>query len=100
MNESDFQQRADALFRRVEAAADAIDVDVDWTSGTVMELTTGQGATLVLSRQPALGEVWLAGPTGAHHYRWQDDAWRNTRDGGLFVSQIAAAGVTGLEDGA
>jgi CyaY protein len=33
-------------------------------------------------------EIWVAAKSGGFHYRWQDDAWRDTRSGDELLASL------------
>jgi len=66
VKESEFQALADGVVLAIEAAIDASGADVDCElSGGVLTLTCENNASkIILSRQPALAQIWLAAKSG------------------------------------
>lgn len=88
MTPSEFNLLADTTLSQIEQAIEAsgADIDFEMTAG-ILELEFGNGSKIIINRQGASQELWVAAKSGGYHYRWQDNAWRNTRDGSeLFAS--------------
>lgn len=82
MNEHDFHDAVDDLMDTIEEAIDSSGADIDCeNSGGLLTLTCEEnGSQIVLSRQPAAQEVWLAARSGGFHFRLEEGGWRNTID--------------------
>lgn len=98
MIDHEFNALADAMLARIEAALEACDIDFDFETkpGGVLELEFENGSKIIINRQSASQELWVAAKSGGYHYVWKDEAWRNTRDGselfaalGRYVSEQA-----------
>ncbi|HEY9103169.1 iron donor protein CyaY [Chitinimonas sp.] len=90
MTESEFLNASDAVFDRIETVLDDGDFDVDLNrNGNVLEIEFDDGAKIVVNRHVPNQELWLAARAGGFHYRWQDGAWRSTREDGEFFAQLA-----------
>jgi CyaY protein len=88
MTESEFTRMADATLARIEAALDDCGADIDCeTHGGILELTFANGSQIVVNKQTAACEIWLAAKGGGFHFTWKDGQWRDTRDG----SELSAA---------
>ncbi|NQX88345.1 MAG: iron donor protein CyaY [Halioglobus sp.] len=99
MTESEFNESIDAVFTALESALDKIDDDLDYeTTGGVLTVEFENDSKLVLSRQPAMCQLWLATRAGGFHFAWDEGAgdWRDTRHGRLFrpfvVEQMQSQG--------
>lgn len=89
MTDSEFQEQTAQLFDRIESAFDRADFDADLAmNGGVLEIEFDDGAKIVINRHAPLQEMWIAARSGGFHYRFDQDAWRNTRDGGEFFAQL------------
>jgi CyaY protein len=44
---------------------------------------------MVINRHGAAREIWVAAPSGGFHFRWQDGAWRDTRDGSELFAALS-----------
>lgn len=88
MTETEYNQLVDLTLTKIEQAIEAGDADIDFgiTAG-ILELEFDNGSKIIVNRQSANQELWVAAKSGGYHYVWKDDAWRNTRDGSeLFAS--------------
>ncbi len=91
MTESEYSQRIEQAFGRIERALDASDADIDYetVAGGVLELECADGSKIVVNRQAAAQEIWVAAKSGGYHFTWRDGAWRNTRDGSDLYAVLA-----------
>ena len=91
MTETEFNQLTDETFRRIETALENADGDVDFelAAGNVLEIDCGPGGKIIVNRQAAMHEMWVAAKSGGFHYQWIDNAWRNSRDGSEMLSSLA-----------
>lgn len=92
---SEFARESAAALSRIEQGMlDAdVDADADFVSEGVLEIEFADGGKMVLNRHDVSREVWVAGRTGAHHFRWDGKAWIDTRSGEdllLVVSRLAS----------
>ena len=76
MNDKEFHDRVDAILLKVEDSTDALalDVDVDSSSGT-LAITFDNGSAIIMSRQSATQELWVAARSGGFHLRFTEDKW-------------------------
>jgi CyaY protein len=83
MLDNEFVVLADRALADVEARLDASGADLDYStvSDGVLEIEFADGEKIVVNRHAATREIWVAGRAGAFHFRWERDAWRDTRDG-------------------
>ena len=96
MTENEFNELADAVFKRIEQAIDDAEADIECSmNGAVMELEFDDGAKIIINRHSPNREIWLAARSGGFHYALQDGAWLSQRDGSeLFgkLEELAKAG--------
>lgn len=96
MTDSEFEALTDATLAAVESAfeASAPDAAVEVKGAGVLEVEFDNGARIVINRQAAAREIWVAARSGGLHFRHDGTAWRDTRDGTeLFaaLSKLASA---------
>lgn len=91
MTETEFNQLTDETFRQIESALENADGDVDFelAAGNVLEIDCGAGGKIIVNRQAAMHEMWVAAKSGGFHYKWEDNAWRNSRDGSEMFASLA-----------
>jgi iron-sulfur cluster assembly protein CyaY len=107
MLDRDYEERVDDLFYTIEDQVDELNADIDVDSSAGM-LTIGfpNGSSVVLSRQVANHEVWVAAKSGGYHLAFCTDHWfcRNTDEdlssllNRVFAEQLGSAvsGFNGL----
>lgn len=90
MTDSEYAQLTEALFRTLEEDLEAADLDYELAAGGILEIEFDDGSMIVINRQPAMHEIWVAARSGGFHYRWQDGAWRDSRGGGELYAALSA----------
>ena len=102
MSEKEFLDLAESTLNRIEAAMDQLNdedvIDVECKrSGNVLEVEfIDNGSKIIINSQAPMKEMWVAAKAGGYHYRYQDGAWINTRDGSeLFAALSALASAQG-----
>ena len=96
MNEAEFNQIVDDLMFSIEETIDDSGVDIDYeNSGGMLTLTCDvNGSQIILSRQPAMREIWLAAQSGGFHFTLQgkeQESWCNTVTGELLSVMLSSA---------
>lgn len=101
MHDSEFIVLADQALERIERALEAsgVDLDCSMAGSGVLEVEFDDGAKIIVNRHAVAREVWVAARSGAFHFRWDGQSWRDTRDGGELMAVLsglvsAQAGVT------
>ena len=85
----------------IEESIDNSGADIDYENSAGMLTITceANGSQIILSRQPAMGEIWLAARSGGFHFRLQaaeinsaaEQVWRNTQSGELLSNMLSEA---------
>ena len=76
MRESDFNDLVEEIVEQLEDELDEIDADLDIdSSGGLLTIKFPNGSTVVLSRQIALYEIWIAARSGGFHLGYVNDEW-------------------------
>lgn len=84
MNEQQFHHRVDELFLAIEHWLEENSDEIDFESQEgLLTIILPSGSRLILSRQAALKEVWLASSQGAYHFRYHQE-WISTKGESLF----------------
>ncbi|MEW5786449.1 MAG: iron donor protein CyaY [Pseudomonadota bacterium] len=81
MDEREYHERADAALAAIEAKLEAAEVDFEFAPGGVLEIEPVGGGTIVVNKQSATREIWVAAKSGGFHYRWDGNVWVDTRSG-------------------
>ena len=86
MTESEFLVLADACLNQVQEVfeqafeSDIFDVDCK-RSGNVLEIEfVSNGSKIIVNSQAPMQEMWIAARSGGFHYKYDGQAWLNTRD--------------------
>lgn len=89
MTESEFTRLADETLAQIENALDDCGADIDYEShGGVLQLTFANGSQIIVNKQAAAQEIWLAAKAGGFHFTWKDGEWRDTRDGTTLFAAL------------
>lgn len=94
MTDPEFMDRAERLLAAVESCCDRIndetaaDIDNQRTGGMVT-LAFPNRSQIVVNLQKPLQEVWLAAKAGGFHYKWDGQAWRDTKGSGEFLAELS-----------
>jgi CyaY protein len=89
MQESEFHRAADAVLERIEAACAASEgLDADIEAG-ILTIECPDGSKVIVNRQAANREIWVAARAGGFHYRSSEGAWRDTRSGEELFAALA-----------
>lgn len=94
MTDLDYLDRAEALLAAVESCCDRIneetDADVDnQRVGGMITMTFEDGSQIIVNLQKPLQEVWLAARAGGFHYRFDGQAWRDSKGSGEFFADLS-----------
>ena len=75
----------------VEAAADAagLDLDLQLKPGGVLEIEFEDGSRMIINRQGAARELWVAARSGGFHFFYDGSRWVDTRDGGELFAALS-----------
>ena len=94
MTDLEYLDRAEALLASVEAGCDRInestDADVDnQRVGGRVTLSFDDGSQIIVNLQKPLQEVWMAARSGGFHYKFDGNAWRDTKSGNDFFADLS-----------
>jgi CyaY protein len=94
MTEAQFNEIVDDLMFSIEESIDNSGADIDYenTAGMLTITCEVNGSQIILSRQPALGEVWLAAKSGGFHFKLDAQSiWRNTISDETLIEMLTDA---------
>ncbi|CAG4916671.1 iron donor protein CyaY [Paraburkholderia saeva] len=90
MSDSEYLTRAEAVLAAVERAVDDTDADIEFErSGNVLTLEFENKTKIIVNLQLPMREIWIAAKAGGFHFRFTDNAWRDTRNGTEFFSALS-----------
>lgn len=92
MDDKDFSRAADAILEQIDQALEACGADLDFElqAGGILEIEFADGSKIVVNRHAVAKEIWVAARAGGFHFRWQDGAWVDTRDGAELLQKLSA----------
>jgi CyaY protein len=92
MTESEFETLAGAALAALESAfeASAPDADVQAKGAGMLEIEFEDGSKMVINRHGAAREIWVAAKSGGFHFRYDGNAWRDTRDGSELFAAVSS----------
>jgi len=82
MEESEFNDLADAELLRIEAAVEncGADVDVESKPGGVLEIEFENDTKVIVNRHAIAQEIWVAAKSGGFHFKPREGGWVSARD--------------------
>ncbi|MDP3520877.1 MAG: iron donor protein CyaY [Hydrogenophaga sp.] len=94
MTDLEFLDRAEAALQAIELACDRInedsDADVDnQRTGGMVTLAFANRSQIVVNLQKPLHEIWMAARSGGYHYKWDGQAWVDTKGQGELFAQLS-----------
>lgn len=76
MTESEFDELAEATLEAIEAQVEDADGDLDFDmSAGILTLEAPNGSKIIINRQPATHEIWVAAKSGGYHCGRQGEVW-------------------------
>lgn len=76
MNVAEFHQQIENVWDRIEEQLDEQGCDVDCEiQGAVMTLSFDDDSQIVINKQEAMLELWLASKLGGFHFTYQNGDW-------------------------
>ena len=94
MTDLEFLDRAEAALKAIELGCDRInedsDADVDnQRTGGMVTLAFANRSQIVVNLQKPLHEIWMAARSGGYHYKWDGQAWVDTKGQGELFAQLS-----------
>lgn len=100
MDEARYNQLTTAAFKRILAAADAIDPDLleADSTGDMVTLTSRTREKCIVNTQRAVRQVWVAGRGEGIHFSYDaaSGTWKDDKGRGLELFRFVADVVRGL----
>lgn len=76
MTETEFNRLVDETLIEIEQIIERLDTDIDFdTIAGVLTLEFENGSKIILSRQSAIKQLWVATVAGGFHFSYVDGAW-------------------------
>ena len=92
MSNTDFSARYEETLYAIEDAVEDSGADIDYeTVNDILTLTCPDGSAIIVTRQSATSQLWLAAKSGGFHFDLRDDGWVCDSDGETLAVKLAAA---------
>ena len=93
MNENEYNRCADELMLQIEDSIEdsALDIDCENSNGILTLTIESNGSQIILSRQTASREIWLAARSGGFHFVLVDSIWRDTKTDETLYNRLRQA---------
>ena len=93
MNRTEYNQIVDDVMFLIEETIEDSGVDIDCeNSDGVLTLTVESNASqIILSRQAAASEIWLADRSGGFHFLLRKGRWCDTKTGETLAGSLQRA---------
>jgi len=102
MDEARYNQLVAVVFKRMIAAADAIDPDIleAESTGDMLTLTSRSREKCIVNTQRAVKQVWVAGRGQGIHFNYDEASgtWRDDKGRGLELFRFVADVVHDISD--
>ena len=92
MNEAEFHKRAAVTLDRIEQAVENCGADIDFeNAGEILELEFVNRSKIIINKQSAASQIWVAGRSGGYHYSYDAGAqqWRNDQNGVELFDELS-----------
>ncbi len=92
MNEAEFSRKAEATLLRIEQAVEACGADIDFeNSADILTLEFANGSKIIVNKQSAAAQIWVAARSGGYHYGYQTpgNRWINDQSGAELFSELS-----------
>jgi len=82
MDDTQYFDLVEEIFNHIEDQIDELEFDLDIdVSGGILTVAFPDGSSVVLSKQVATHEIWVAARSGGYHLQNQQDTWHCTTTG-------------------
>lgn len=86
MNVAEFHQQIESVWDRIEEQLDEQGCDMDCEiQGAVMTLSFDDDSQIVINKQEAMLELWLASKLGGFHFTFQEGEWISSEGRSFWV---------------
>jgi CyaY protein len=90
MNESEFDKKATDTLLIIEQAIEESGADIDFeAAGGILTLEFANGTKIIINKQGAARQIWVAARSGGYHYGFVDGRWINDQGGGELMQELS-----------
>lgn len=91
MSSTDFSSRYEETLLAIEDAIEESGEDLDYeTVNDILTLTCADGSSIIITRQSATAQLWLAARSGGFHFDMTEDNWVCDSDGQSLSEKLSA----------
>ena len=86
MNLAEFHQHIEQIWEKIEEQLEQQGCDVDCeTQGAVFTITFDDDSQIVINKQEAMLELWLASKLGGFHFAYREGDWVSSEGRSFWV---------------
>ena len=90
MNESEFDKKATDTLLTIEQGIEESGADIDFeAAGGILTLEFANGTKIIINKQSAARQIWVAAKSGGYHYGFIDGQWINDQGGGELMHELS-----------
>lgn len=89
LDASEFARESAAVLARIEQGIIDAGIDADFVGDGVLEVEFDEGGKMIVNRHDVSRQIWVAGRTGAYHFRWDGKGWVDTRSGEALLAVVS-----------
>ena len=92
MNEAEFNRKVEKTLRRIEQAVEDSGIDIEFeNAGDILTLDFTDGSKIIVNKQGAATQIWVAAKSGGYHYSYRDtmDLWVNDQSGAELFGELS-----------
>jgi CyaY protein len=90
MNESDFDKQVTDTLLHIEQAIEESGADIDFeAAGGILTLEFENGSKIIINKQGAASQIWVAAKSGGFHYSLVEGRWINDQSGRELKSDLS-----------
>ena len=90
MNESEFDKKATDTLLTIEQAIEESGADIDFeAAGGILTLEFADGSKIIINKQGAAKQIWVAAKAGGFHYGYVNGRWINDQGGGELRHELS-----------
>lgn len=83
MLDSEYHKLADQTLAALEQALDRVEIDYE-RNDAILSLEFANRSKIIINKQAANQEIWLAAKSGGFHFKYLDNQWQTSHQEELF----------------
>ncbi len=92
INTSSYHQLADAVLAKITECIDDAELELDYEqAGNVVDIECIDGSHIVINKQEALHQLWVATKQNGHHFSFNGQQWIDERGGAELFQLLTEA---------